>query len=515
VREAAYETMLLEQRSQLHAAFSRILERRYERERDALLPVLVSHAVAAGDERRTLLFADTAAVAALRQGSLREAAEFLRLCLAAEARTPGLAGGLESRVRWNRQLSETMGALGDLGARRAHALAAVHSAGVRVHGSPLAARVHTLVTLVWRAFAPTPGRRPPARARASGAIERELANAFHQLMVSNYFASDRVWFPHYALRALGQAGRLGRSPELVRALAATGACLGYLGLERTGRRYLAAATTFGEALGDQPALAFAHMVSALYHVHRGRWDEASRRVRRCQASARAIGDNPVWGEAQTISIWIDLYRGDIAGAERSALELRAAAERSGNEQQLCWAHRFTGLCHLWRGDLAEAVLELQTAQSSLVSHVDLNEVALADGVLAAALARVGRLDEAKALAVPLLERIVRERRPTSHSLIEGCSSIAEVAMQALEASDQSNRKEWLQRAQLANRALARLARTFPVGWPRYHYFQGRLLAHTGKTRGALKEWRRGRQHAARLAMKHDLEQLDAVLGAAK
>jgi hypothetical protein len=117
--------------------------------------------------------------------------------------------------------------------------------------------------------------------------------------------------------------------------------------------------------------------------------------------------------------------------------------------------------------------------------------------------------------VPLLERIVRERRPTSHSLIEGCSSIAEVAMQALEAPDQSQRKEWLHRARLANRALARLARTFPVGWPRYHYFQGRLLAHTGKTRAAQKEWRRGRQHAARLGMKHDLDQLDAVLGAVR
>ncbi|HMI90437.1 MAG TPA: AAA family ATPase [Polyangiales bacterium] len=515
VREAAYETMLLEQRSQLHAAFSRILERRYERERDALLPVLVRHAVAAGDERRTLLFADTAALAALRQGSLREAAEFLRLCLAAEARTPDPVAGLESRVRWNRQLSEAMGALGDLSGRRSHALAAIRSAGVRVHRSSLAARVHTAFTLLWRAFAATPGRRPPKRLRANAVIERELAHAFHQLMVSNYFASDRVWFPHYALRALEQAGRLGRSPELVRSLAATGACLGYLGLERTGRRYLAAATTFGEALGDQPALAFAHMVSALYHVHRGGWVDASRRVRRCQASAKAIGDNQVWGEAQTISIWIDIYRGEISAAERSAQELRVAAERSGNEQHLCWAHRFSGLCHLRRGELPQAVADLETAQSSLVSHVDLNEVALADGVLAGALARAGRLDEAKALAIPLLERIDRERRPTSHSLIEGCSGIAEVVLQALETSDASSAKEWLHRAELVNRSLARLARPFSVGWPRYHYFQGRLLAHQGKLRAAHKAWRRGRQQALRLSMKHDLEQLDAVLASAK
>lgn len=509
VREAAYEMMLLEQRRKLHAEVTRILELRYQR--DALLPVLVHHAAAASDDRRTLVFADMAAEAALRQGSLREAAEFLRLCLAAHARAPELSTHPESPVRWHRQLSETLAALGDLTARRAHAFSAIESAGVRIYRSPIVARVLTFFALLWRSVTPTPGRRNSRRRPAYAPLERELAGAFNQLAVSHYFASDGIWFPHYVLRALGQAERVGRSSELVRALATAGACLGYLGLERTGRRYLAAATTFGESSGDPPAAAFAHMVSALYYVHRGAWEEASRRVRRCQTIARAIGDNQVWGEAQTILIWIDLYRGELAAAERSASELRIAAERTGNDQHLCWAHRFTGICHQRRGELTHAIRELESARTALINSIDLNEVALAGGVLAGALAHAGRLDEAKALAIPLLERLERERRPTSHALIEACSGLAEVALRALEAADESTAADWLHRAQIANRALSRLAGTFPVGVPRHCYFNGHLLLRLGKTRAAHKSWRRGRQHAVDLAMKYDAERLAAVL----
>lgn len=512
VREAAYEMMLLEQRSRLHAEVGRILEQRYERERDAMLPSLVHHYAAAGDDRRTLLFADMAAAAALRQGSFREAAEFLRLCLAAAARAPGVLDDAEPRVRWNRQLSEAMAALGDLGARRAHALAAIRSAGVRIHGSALAARVQTIATLLWRSLRPTPGRERRPAERAPAPIDRELARAFHHLAVSNYFASDRIWFPHYILHALAQAERVGRSPELARALASAGACFGYLGLDRLGRRYLAAATTIGEALADRPALAFVDMVSALYHIHRGGWDEAARRIRRCHTMARAIGDNQVWGEAQTIAIWIDIYRGDVAAAMEGASELRAMAERSSNDQHVCWAHRFVGICHQRRGELAEAIKHLETARTLLVNQKDLNEIVLAGGVLSGVLARVGRLDEAEALALPLLERLERERRPTSHALIEGCSGLAEAALRALAASRPASASASIHDVERANRALARVGRTFPIGLPRYYYFQGRLLAQLGKTRSAHKHWRRGHQQAERLHMQYDLQQLGAVLG---
>ena len=238
IREAAYGLMLFEQKTALHADVGRILEERYRRDVNALLPALVHHFDGARDDERVVRFGDLAADEAMRQGAYREAIDFLRLCLDAVERVPAASPGLDPRVRWHRQMSEASAAMGELAGMRASAEAALRAAGERPRRSRFVAKLQTALVLLYRALprrsVPT-GRPRPA---AYWPIERELAQVNHQLGISSYFRGERALMAYYYTRALLHAERGDAVVQQAYGQALAGGALCLLGFQAAGRRHL-------------------------------------------------------------------------------------------------------------------------------------------------------------------------------------------------------------------------------------------------------------------------------------
>jgi len=509
VREAAYDLMLPEQRERIHTQAARILEEQREHVLRSSLPELVHHYLAAGDEVRTLRFAQLLAAEEMRQGAYREAVEFLRLCLSLSERT-GLEeiDTVDRRIRWNRELSEAVAALGDAAAGREYAEKAAQLAGVRVRRSPLIAFLQTLFAVLWCVlFGRRKLREREERAQGSQPLHRELSRVFRQLAYAAYFASDSGWFVHYTLRALSHAERARSIPELPQMLAIAGACLGYLGLRRTSERYIRAAAALGERAGSAEALGSAHMASGLYFVGCGQWRHTREHVDACQRAARSAGNHLDWGHAQAVRFWMHWYRGQDSEAEQAADELLTQAEASGNRQHRGWAQRFLALLALRRGEPERALSHIQAAQLVLGTGTDLNEVTQVAGVHAAVLLALQQPVAAASLARDTLQRVLHSRRPTGHALLEGCGGMAQVLLHAFaeRPHDAQRRRD----AQAALHVLERIAGTFPVARCRYHRACAAYWSSLGRTRKAAKHKRLALAWAKKLGLGAELQQLRA------
>jgi hypothetical protein len=506
VREAAYELMLPEQRERIHTQAARILEEQREQLLRSSLPELVHHYAAAGDDARTLRFAQLLAAEEMRQGAFREAAEFLRLCLSLSERT-GLEepDTVDRRIRWNRELSEAVAALGDAPAARQYGEAAARLGGVRVRSVAWLATLQTLLMLVGCMLFGLRRADRPERPGRGAPLHRELARVFRQLAHAAYFAGESGWFVHYVLRSLRHAERAPGGVELPQIRAMVGGCLGYLGMHRTSARYIRAAAELGARMGSHEALGPAHMPSALYFVGYGRWAETREHLDAGQSAASSALNHPDWGHAQTIRFWMHWYRGQDAQARETAQALMAHAERSGNRQHRGWAQRFLALCALRAGESERALEHIRAAQAALGNRSDLNEVTQVAGVHAAVLLAVGQPLAAETLARETLERLGHSKRPTGHALFEACAGLTRVLLQALAAQPHAagSRKAALTSLQV----FSRIARQFPVARSREQRFWAEYYRITGKPRRAQRHLRSAVVWARKLGMAAELREL--------
>lgn len=501
IRDAAYETMLHEQKRHVHAEVGRILEHRREHQIRSLLPSLVHHSASAGDDARVVKYGELAAMDALKQGSYGDAIEFLRMCLASAAKLPAQVIGRWTYVRWHRWLAEAAGATGQLSARREHASEALKLAGIRLARSAFAARLAALWQLILRIVLRVPLSTRSRETDATRPQHIDTANALHELAYASYFSGEGDWFLYYVLKALSYAERGRDVTQVIEFSALAGACMGYAGFERVGAKYMAAAHAVASSHGQEQAVAASYMHSALYLIGRGAWDEVANHIDRCQANCRKLGSNYLWGSAQIIRFWLHWYRGDCNGATVSAQELLTAAEHSGNRQHLRWAHRSLALVRRAEGNFEQATAHMQLARALLATDADLNEVVQVTGTAAELCLVTGDVAEAEALADRMLERLLRAPRLTGHAMLEGCSGVACVAIQLLERD--SNDVARKNRARQAVRVLKKYATVFPVGLPRYHYWRGRFLRATGRRRRAAAALRRARWTAQDLGIAYE------------
>jgi tetratricopeptide (TPR) repeat protein len=452
-----------------------------------------------------LRFAQLLAAEEMRQGAYREAAEFLRMCLVLSNRTPLELGSVDHRIRWNRELSEATIALGDAAQSRTYAETAAGLAGVRVRRNPWRAAAQTTWAVLLRAL-PLSGRRlRVTRTATPVGIERELARIFRQLAYSAYFASDSGWFVHYSLRALAHAERAHHGPELVQTMATAGSCMGYLGLHRTCRRYINAAAELGRQVTSHEAVSSAHMVSGLYFVGCGDWDNTQKHVDACQLAARSGGNNLEWGSGQAVRFWMHWYRGQDSEAERAANELLTQAERTGNRQHRSWAQRFLALVARRQGQLEVALTRVETAERLLGNHLDFNEAMQVAGLHASVLSALGRVDDAETLARQTIDRLQGSARPTGHAMIESCTGLCDVLLDAYAKRPRDVRSR--QRVLSMLQALGRISSTFPVGRSRHHHACAQYWAIVGKKRKVVRHKRLALLWARKLGMQADVRRI--------
>jgi class 3 adenylate cyclase len=506
IRDVVYSSVPLDVRQRLHGSLAQSIESSQSADMAPDIAVLVQHFEAAGNKDKLVKYADIAASNALQIGAYREAAAFLDICLSQEPRQkPWSLAQTLLAMRWRRQLAEAHYGGGDL---RAQGIAVRRA--LTLGGYPVPRSRHEVLFRLLRVGLRLAFQQllPPSQRRinreGSFLWEQEIARCLSLAAVVDYF---ELRFAHgfcNLVAAVMHAERTGLSVEMAVASAQLACGLGILGQRRACAYFMAKAERTAIALGDPAAHAYVCNLDALWRIGYCDWPSVDRRLDQCQQLCLKAEDQLRWCNAQAVRFWSLYYRGDRGSAlEHTAQELLSRAQNSGNIQQEIWALRHKALCVLDADNPREAVEILQFITAAMHESADIAEKVCTQGMLALALARVGRNGKSIRAVAEALRLLRSMNRPTGHVTLVGISGVCEVLLRGREAGLSREYDQWGEWERQALYELRRYCLVFPVGGPQYGLWAGVRNWLDGRYSLATSRWKNALTTARELSLRQD------------
>ncbi len=264
---------------------------------------------------------------------------------------------------------------------------------------------------------------------------------------------------------------------------------------------------------DWPSLAQSLHGETMYLLTQGRWANAIDRARFGRTLARKINKSADTGSITTMIGLAHLMAGDFAAMRSTFEQVEAIAYAKANDHYLLFAREAIGQIELVAGSLQKAESLLVQAASLAKTVRDLQSALIAEGLLAYALVRLGRLDDAQAMMPAVLLRA--ETTPmVNFGTWYGFGAVAEAATGIYAALGSGENSANRTNAMRAVSALSRFARSYTVASPRARLINGQLYALGGDHSAAVKCWERGLRAAEAIGMRHDLARLHQALSRA-
>ena len=482
LRRVAYDGIAEEERRALHGLVAEALEERNERgQKPDGVPVLAHHYQQTGDHARALDYLERAGLYALSHSAGKEAAGFFREALRLDSEA-GLATPRTRKARWESHLGTALQVVGDLAAGKWHLEQAAGLFGAKIARSRFG-----LVAQIALEMAVQVAHRLSPRTRAPAAPSHLLdaARAYDHLLQIHYYEADLLRLVHATLRTLNLAERAGPSPELAAAYANTFAGLALEpALRRLAVGYFERAEATLAQAPDPAVESYLALLKGLDLANQGRWREGEPAIREALGIAERLGYRRRWEEATSILAYNHALRGKTAEALAEAESVYESSLR-GDPQTRCWSLIERGGVKLALGRVEEACRDLEAA-AALAEGLGRDERIWASGVQALAELEFG--DEAR--AVKLVDRTlaaIGTRLPMVSAAGAGYAALAEASLGLAERAPRSERTLRLRAARSACRALARVAKAFPLMGAKAALFDAerlRLLGNGARAREA-------------------------------
>ncbi len=331
VQEAAYESLLKEERQRLHRAVALALERLYPERREELAAVLGYHFSQAREAEKAHEYLALAGDVALGRYAVLEAAEHYQAAL--DLAPPDL-----SDEGWTRLYSR-LGRSLELAARYEEALAAY--AELETLGRQRESGAMTLTAIVEQArlySTPNPafdeqrGRALAATALGlAGRLQDRLAEAriYWILTILNWLSGNLNEAMACGERSLALARQLDRPEQLAYTLQDLYRAYMNVGRVEEAEAVLAEARTLWQRLGNLPMLADNLNSAADLLMRDGRFEEGLVLAGEALSLSRSI-DN-LWNQAFALGMIgeISIYRGEMGRALAATHEAIALSEEAG------------------------------------------------------------------------------------------------------------------------------------------------------------------------------------------
>ena len=484
VQEAAYESMLLEQRRRLHGAVAVCVERLFPDRLDEFSGVLAYHYTRAEQWEKAHEFLVRAGDQAAAVAADAEALEhYTGAFLAYERRfgdrwEPGQRATLERKIgqalfrrgEHARATEYLKRALVNLGERSL-------PASTRTVGWAIMRRV--AVQLVYRLL-PRWWWRAPASADDSSA--RERIRIYEMLGWIDYFRADR----RAALDTLAMmnlAEQYDLPLETVLGSAGVGMLCDIVGVSRIGNSYRRRAQRIAAQLGHPIAVAYAHFGQGVHDYVSGRWDDGIRYYRAAADMYQRAGHLRGWGMAAVSAGWLHFLRGELEESHELTARVVQVGEASGDRQTLALGLgdlAFLILHQQGNPDLAASMLERSIELFETVP--DLSSITWARAALVECLLHVGDLDRALSVAEENSSTIAKHRL-TGPYITVPLNSLAAARLAALDrngAATSAPRQLRFKAARTACLQALREGRRFSDGfpaacrhWATYQWLRGR------------------------------------------
>jgi tetratricopeptide (TPR) repeat protein len=249
------------------------------------------------------------------------------------------------------------------------------------------------------------------------------------------------------------------------------------------------------------------VVTGVYQVTVGKWDEIRHRVEQAKAFCEELGDYRQWGDSTVLLAEAALISGDVDYAMSMQHILLDDARRRRNPLQQCWGLFGVAANSIRRGEAATAIPMLEEALQILSELPNFASSVNTNAQLALANLRIGQQEKALAFAARVLE-LAMDISPTVYSLDIGFSAVAQVYFELWEKAlrDQNVLTDAGPYKLLAEKALKLLRafrNMFPIGQPYLAYYDGWYHWLTGKQQRSMRIWQAGLQPAQRLGLLYE------------
>ena len=534
-QEVAYNLMVFSQRRQLHQAVAEWIEQNYEKNIEAYYALLAHHWSQAAqisevqrDDHALLKaveYLDKAGQQAVQNYANQEINQFFSQALLLDEKIPGPEVGQVAldrslrRARWHSHIGLAYYGLGSLANCESHVREAL-----RLLGYPLPkSRTRFGLSLIPQMFRQVSHRFFPKRHLGIlKGYEREVAievSRLYELMGRIYFyLQETLPIMYCALYLVNTAEKAGPSPELASSYAAMAILAGFAQLHSLADTYVKRALAIAQEINDPSNLVTVGVVTSVYQITVGKWEEIRARVEKAKAICEQLGDYRQWGDSAVVLAESALISGDVKYALDIQKVLLEDARRRRNPMQQSWALFGVAANNIRMGNVAIAIPMLEEALQLLEEIPNLGSSINTNGQLALAHLRLGQSAQALAYASRVID-LASDISPTVYSMGVGFSAVAEVYFELWERAlhDPHRQLEANRYKSLAEKAIKLLRafrRVFPIGQPPADYYQGWYEWLIGEQDKAARSWRRGLEAAQKFNMLYEEGLIRVKLGTA-
>jgi class 3 adenylate cyclase/tetratricopeptide (TPR) repeat protein len=523
-QEVAYNLMLYSQRRQLHQAVAEWIEQSNQKNLELFYTLLAHHWTQAAETpdtarnthaiRKAVEYLEKAGEQAMENYANAEAIHFFDQALQWEAKLPKPEGKQAlrkqqiRRARWHSKVGLAHYGLGVLPDCDRHVREALRLLGYPLPKSSAQFALGLLPQIIRQVF----HRFFPALYIGSlKGKEREVTievSRLYELMGRIYFYSQQTLPIMYCiLRFVNAAEKAGPSPELASSYAGLAILAGFAQLHPLAETYVERALAIAEVVNQPYNLITVGVVTSVYQITVGKWDEVRAMAEKSKAICEQIGDYRQWGDSTVVLGESALISGDVQYALNIQKILLEDARQRRNPLQEGWGLFGVAANNIRLGNEASAVPMLEEALQILEEIPNLASSINTNGQLALAFLRLGQNEEALTYAGRVLE-LATNISPTVYSMDIGFAAVAEVYFELWEKTLQNpdrglDSDEHKLSAEKAIKLLRAFRKVFPIGQPYAYYYQGRYEWLTGRPQMAVKSWHKGLEAARQFNLPYE------------
>ena len=532
-QEVAYNLMLFSQRRQLHQAVAEWIEGNHPKNLESYYILLAHHWSQAAETteslhnehaiRKGLEYLEKAGEQAMQNYANKEAIQFFSQALELDEKIPVPEVGQVAhdrqarRARWHSRIGLAHYGLGSLPDCERHVRQALHLLGYPIPKS----KTHFAFSIAPQILRQVFHRYFPSQFIGSlKGTERdasiEVSRLFELLGRFYFYSQEQIPVVYCILRFVNIAERAGASPALASSYSAMAVLAGFAQLHSLADIYVDRALTIAEQVREPSNLITVQVVTSVYQISVGKWDEIRARAEKARALCEEIGDFRQWGDSMDVLGESALISGDLDYSLTQLNRLLEDARRRRNPLQVCWGLFGVAAIKIRQGQESSALPMLEEALQILEELPNMASLISMYGQLALAHLHLGQDEKALEYADKVLD-LAANISPTVYSLDIGFSAISQVYFSMWEKARREPRPGsspdvYQSFAEKALGLLRAFRKVFPIGQAYAHYYQGWYEELTGKPQMAVKSWQMGLAAAQRFKLLYEEGLIRARLG---
>ena len=309
------------------------------------------------------------------------------------------------------------------------------------------------------------------------------------------------------LRFVNAAEKAGPSAELASSYSGMAILAGFAQLHSLAETYVDRALTIAEEVNQPSNSITVGVVTSVYNITVGKWDEVRARAEKAKAICEQIGDYRQWGDSTVVLAESALISGNVQYALNLQKILLEDARQRHNPLQEGWGLLGVAANNIRLGNEAIAVPLLEEALQILEEVPNLAHSINTNGQLALAYLRLGQDEKALTYADQVLD-LAANISPTVYSMDLGFAAVADVYFELWEKALQSPDKipdadKLRERAEKALKLLRAFQKVFPIGQPHTPLYQGWYDWLTGNYEKAIRSLHKGLEAAQKYNMPYE------------